>query len=82
MFLAAALALRLKAKTDKESVRYYAKQAGLSPQTIINILNGTTWPDLRTIARLENAVDGKLWGNEHRQYRTRHHFPRVRSWYD
>ena len=82
VFLAAALAIRLKAKTDKESVRYYANKAGVSPQTILNILNGTTWPDLRTIARLEIAVDGKLWGNEHRVYRTRTTFPRIHPWYD
>jgi len=78
VFLAAALAIRLKAKTDKESVRYIARKAGLSPQTILNILNGTTWPDLRTIARLEIAVDGKLWGSEHRMYRTKTTFPRIR----
>ena len=32
--------------------------------------NGTTWPDLRTIAKLEVALNTRLWGNEHRK--TRH----------
>ena len=67
VYLAAALAIRLRTKIGDESVRYIAKKAGLSPQTILNILNGTTWPDLRTIAKLENAFDYRLWGYEHRK---------------
>ena len=47
------------------------KKADVSPQTILNVLNGTTWPDLRTIARLENALAAKLWGNGHRKARRR-----------
>ncbi|MDE0132244.1 MAG: helix-turn-helix transcriptional regulator [bacterium] len=69
VYLAAGVANRLKTKIGKESIRYIAKQAGLSPQTIINILNGTTWPDLRTIAKLENALNTRLWGYEHRKIR-------------
>lgn len=65
-YLAAGLANRLHTKIGGESIRYVAKKARLSPQTILNILNGTTWPDLRTIARLEVALNTKLWGNEHR----------------
>ena len=37
----------LDQKMGDESIRYIAKKAGLSPQTVLNILNGTTWPDLR-----------------------------------
>ena len=69
-FLAAGLALRLKNKIGNESVRYVAKKANLSPQTILNILNGKTWPDLLTIGRLEHALEAKLWGNEHRKHPT------------
>ena len=67
VYLAAGLARRLKEKMKGESIRYIAKKADLSAQTLVNILHGKTWPDLLTIARLENALGGKLWGNEHRK---------------
>ncbi len=67
VLLAAGLAIRLNTRIGDRSIRYIAKLADLSPQTILNILNGTTWPDLLTIARLENALNIKLWGNEHRK---------------
>ena len=68
VYLAAALAIRLKNRIGNDSIRYVAKKADLSPQTILNILNGKTWPDLRTIARLETALSARLWGYEHRKY--------------
>ena len=74
VFLAAGLAVRLQTKIGNESIRYIAKKADLSPQTLLNILKGVSWPDLRTIARLENALDTKLWGNEHRRYYRYLHF--------
>ena len=67
VYLAAGLALRLSNKIGDESIRYVAKNAGLSPQTVHNILNGKTWPDIFTIARLETSLRAKLWGNEHRR---------------
>ena len=69
VYLAAALATRLDHKIGGGSIRYIAKTAGLSPQTVLNILNGKTWPDLRTIAKLEIALNTRLWGNEHRKTR-------------
>ena len=69
VFLAAALAKRLHKLIGKESIRYIAKRADLSPQTVHNILKGTTWPDLRTIARLEIIFPYQLWGSEHRKNR-------------
>ena len=74
VYLAAGLSLRLNTKIGDESIRYIAKKSDLSPQTLLNILNGTTWPDLRTIAKLEVALGAKLWGNEHRKD---HHKARV-----
>ena len=67
VYLAAGLANRLVYAIQKDSIRYIAKKAELSPQTILNILNGKTWPDLRTIARLEIVFDHQLWGYEHRR---------------
>ena len=72
VYLAAALATRLNNKIGSESIRYVAKKAGLSPQTILNIRNGKSWPDLRTIARLETALNTRLWGYEHRKPRPQH----------
>ena len=69
VFLAAGLSTRLNTKIGDRSIRHIARQADLSPQTILNTLNGTSWPDLRTIARLETALDADLWGKEHRQHR-------------
>ena len=67
VFLAAALVIRLNNTIGNESIRYVAKIAGLSPQTILNIRTGKSWPDLRTIARLETALRTRLWGMEHRK---------------
>ncbi|MDE0132304.1 MAG: helix-turn-helix transcriptional regulator [bacterium] len=67
VFLAAGLARRLKDRIEKDSIRHFAHKANLSPQTLVNILRGETWPDLLTIARLEHALERKLWGNEHRK---------------
>ena len=41
-----------------------AKEAGVSRQTITNILTGPTWSDLPTIYRLETALQDRLWVNE------------------
>ena len=73
--LAKAIALRLskklnyksKARSQRTSARQTARRAGLSPRTITNIIEGTNWPDIDTIARLENALDMDLWGDEHRR---------------
>ena len=66
VLLAAALSKRLRDRIGDESIRYIGKISGLHPQTILNILNGKAWPDLRTIARLERALRTQLWGKEHR----------------
>lgn len=42
---------------------------GISHQTIRNIIQGRTWPDLSTIARLERYFNRKLWGNAHKKPR-------------
>ena len=45
---------KLAARRMRESnVNKIAKSCGLTPQTIFNVLDGKTWPDLATIARLE-----------------------------
>ena len=55
-------------KQDRERIHTICSENGrLSPQTLVNILHGETWPDLLTIARLEESLGAKLWGNEHRK---------------
>lgn len=67
VYLAAGLASRLEYALRRYSVRYIAKNASLNPQTIHNLLNGESWPDLRTLARLEIVFNCLLWGYEHRR---------------
>lgn len=64
--LAAALARRLKKEIGCRPLRRIAARAGVSAPTISHIVNGKTWPDLRTLARLEVALGKRLWGKEHR----------------
>ena len=64
--LARALSRRLHKAKAGDSARAVARAAGVSPQAVLNILNGTTWGDLPAIARLETALDTNLWGREHR----------------
>ena len=77
VYLAAALARRLKTDIRYNSIRSVAKKADLSPQTILNILNGKSWPDLRIIAKLENAFNSRLWGYEHRKDSWKHRNDRT-----
>ena len=73
--LAQGIASRLRAALDHNhtdglepsTATDAAEAANLSPTTVTNILNGKTWPDIDTIARLEHALDTDLWGNEHRK---------------
>ena len=50
----------------ERSIRSIAREAGISPQAVINIRDGASWGDLAIIARLEIVLDTNLWGREHR----------------
>lgn len=43
------------------SVRSLARDAGLDEKSLRKIIAGVSWPDLRTIARLENTTGRKLF---------------------
>ena len=58
---------KLEARNARKDIYETAKRCGLNPQTIYNVLDGKTWPDLATIARLEVHFGVRLWGNEHRK---------------
>ena len=49
------------------TARAVAEAAGIAPATVTNILNGKSWCDIDTLARLERAVNINLWGDEHRK---------------
>ncbi len=53
----------MRRSTPRLTVTALAEEAGASRQAIYNVLNGTAWPDLITIHRLEAAVQDQLWIN-------------------
>jgi transcriptional regulator with XRE-family HTH domain len=54
-------AIALKNATDASSVRSVADAAGLNHATLLAIIKGRVWPDMLTIAKLENALEVDLW---------------------
>jgi hypothetical protein len=64
--LAQAMAGRLRIAIGERSVRQVAIEAELSPQTVANLVQGISWGDMVTIARLERVLGVTLWGDEHR----------------
>ena len=61
------IARRLKAKVDETSNRAVARDAGIDPQTVINLVNGDTWGEVPTIYRLEKGLQISLWPRTHLQ---------------
>ena len=55
------LALGLQAALDGVSLRAAEKLTGVSYSTISKILNGRSWPDVATLAKLEAGLDTQLW---------------------
>ena len=61
------IASRLQKAVGDKSLRDVAKECGVAPQTVHNILAGTTWAHALSVARLERGLNADLWGREHRQ---------------
>jgi len=55
------LALRVRDALGGSSVRALAHHVGLPHATILRILDGAIWPDMRTLVRLEEAVQRELY---------------------
>ena len=55
--------LRTLVRRADRSIYAIARDAGLTPQTIHNALQGKNWPDLVTIHRLEVELAERLWVN-------------------
>ncbi|HEX4402888.1 MAG TPA: helix-turn-helix transcriptional regulator [Galbitalea sp.] len=58
--IARQLALRLRAAMKGASLRETARATGVDRATIGTILNGGSWPDIITLAKLEREF-GPLW---------------------
>ncbi|MFD7646033.1 helix-turn-helix domain-containing protein [Kitasatospora sp. NPDC059795] len=54
------LAAALESRPDV-SQRTLATSSGVGRATIQEVIAGTRWPDLRTLYRLERALDTSLW---------------------
>lgn len=55
------VALNLRTALDGISLRQANRLTGVDHTTIAAILNGTVWPDLHTLARLEHGLSAHLW---------------------
>jgi transcriptional regulator with XRE-family HTH domain len=51
----------LRLAIGDRSLRAVAEDAGLNHTTILAILDGRTWPDLQTLAKLERGTGVDLW---------------------
>ena len=63
--LARAMCLRLREAAASWVLSDLARTAGISEGVLYKVLNGSTWGDVVTIARLERALGMALWGDEH-----------------
>jgi hypothetical protein len=63
------LALKLRTLTDKHGVREIARRAGVSSSIISRTINGESWVDTATLARLEVELGVDLWPRRSRTTR-------------
>lgn len=54
-------ALNLRDAIGDRSLRAASEATGVDHTTIQAILQGRTWPDLYTLAKLEQGLDADLW---------------------
>lgn len=55
------LTINLRRSLNGRSLRTARELTGVDHTTVAAVLNGTTWPDLATIARLEAGLNANLW---------------------
>lgn len=61
--IARQFALNLREAIGEQSIRAAAARSGLNHSTLLAILEGRTWPDLETIAKIETGLDAAVWPN-------------------
>lgn len=54
-------AIGLRDAIGEQSVRALGRESGVAPGTIRGIIEGRTWPDLETIAKLETTLGAPLF---------------------
>lgn len=59
--------IKLRAAMAGRTLREVAADAGIGHVTLQRVLTGNAWPDLHTIARLEDGLDAQLWPVRSRQ---------------
>ncbi|HEY0119223.1 MAG TPA: helix-turn-helix transcriptional regulator [Cellulomonas sp.] len=52
---------RLESQLEGLSKAELARRAGIERTTLYDVLSGRTWPDAVTLAKLEEALQTKLW---------------------
>jgi transcriptional regulator with XRE-family HTH domain len=55
------VAINLRTAIGAQSLRHTAEITGIHHATILKIVNGTSWPDLETLAKLEIGLGVHLW---------------------
>ncbi len=55
------MAQRLRGQLSDRALAAVCRDAGLARSTVQDLLAGRTWPDLVTLAKLEDALDARLW---------------------
>ena len=80
--LVQALVVRLQQACGSRNLKEVAKTAQVSVHTLGDLINGTFWGDLTTIARLERVVSTRLWGDEHRWTRRPRDYLSIGVWPD
>ena len=58
---AATFVRALNSAIDGRSIRSVAAACGVNHQTIRGVLAGEVWPDMYTVARLEEGLNARLW---------------------
>lgn len=58
------VAVRLDEAIGGRSVRDVAREADLQHTTVLGLLKGESWPDLVTIAKLEQELGVRLWPDD------------------
>jgi len=55
------ISIRLRAAIGKRTLRAVASAIGMNHSTLVGILDGTSWPDAETLARLEHGLGVDIW---------------------
>lgn len=59
--IARRFAVNLREAIGTSSVRSVAASLGLNHSTLLGIMDGQTWPDLETIAKIELGLNRDIW---------------------